>query len=206
MPELECVGCKVRPLAASCHSASAEMISKPILAGFGEIPAHPKEIQQAITRRRNVCREKGMRAMSVTERVSQPNDVALLSLNNDAFRSCFDRRPFKIKHNLVDHPLLQLPRLVRLAQSISSPILYFRGDQSINQVDDASVNKRSKRTFIDRDLQRPSLSVTDTIAQIENANAWMQLRDIGADPEYARLLAQHRRISRARGTSRAGVA
>lgn len=128
--------------------------------------------------------------MSITERVSQESDESLLSLNNDVFRSSFDRRPFKIEHNLADHPLLQLSSLVRLAQSIRSPVLYFRGDQSINQVDDGNIETGAKRTFVDRNLNRPSSSVVDTIEQIENANAWMQLRDIGANPEYARLLAQ----------------
>ena len=40
----------------------------------------------------------------------------LLSLDDDMFTAYFDRRPFKIGHNLVGHPLLQLPRLVELAR------------------------------------------------------------------------------------------
>src|SRR5690349_12841584 len=110
----------------------------------------------------------------------------LLALDETAFRAHFDRQPFKIAHNLVGHPLLQLPRLIELARSLGHPILYFRGDHAINQVDDQSPEKR---TFLDRKLARPDLSPVETLAQIESCRAWMQLRDVGADPEYAALLA-----------------
>jgi cupin-like protein len=111
----------------------------------------------------------------------------LLRLDETAFRAHFDRRPFKIGHHLVAHPLLQLPRLIELARSLGHPILYFRGDHSINQVDAGSAEKR---TFVDRKLARPDLSPVQTLAQIESCRAWMQLRDVGADPEYAELLRQ----------------
>ncbi|HLQ14062.1 MAG TPA: hypothetical protein VK130_12590 [Steroidobacteraceae bacterium] len=104
------------------------------------------------------------------------------------FAAYFDRRPFKIRHNLCAHPLLQLPRLVQLAKSLGSPILYFRGDHAINQVDDDTRSGAVKNTFLDRKLARPELSAVEALAQIESCNAWMQLRDVGADPEYAALL------------------
>ena len=114
----------------------------------------------------------------------------LLELDDDLFTAHFDRHPFTVTHDLVRHPLLQLPRLVELARSLGSPILYFRGDHAINQVDDAPADQGTKRTFVDRRLERPPLSAAETIAQIESCNAWMQLRDVGADPEYAALLAR----------------
>jgi hypothetical protein len=43
---------------------------------------------------------------------------ALLDLDEQLFRSHFDRRPFKIAHHLVGHPLLQVPRLIELARSL----------------------------------------------------------------------------------------
>jgi hypothetical protein len=111
----------------------------------------------------------------------------LLALDDDLFSAHFDRYPFKITHNLTSHPLLQLPRLVQLAGSLGSPILYFRGNHAINQVD-MGREAGAKRTFIDRKLDRPELSAVETIAQIESSNAWMQLRHVGQDPDYARLL------------------
>jgi hypothetical protein len=108
----------------------------------------------------------------------------LLALDDNLFTAHFDRHPFKITHSLVGHPLLQLPRLIELARSLGHPILYFRGDHSINQVDENS----GARTFVERKLARPDLSAVQTLAQIESCRAWMQLRDVGADPEYAALL------------------
>jgi hypothetical protein len=121
---------------------------------------------------------------SSSNRVSGP----LLSLDDDQFAAYFDRYPFKIEHNLVSHPLLQLPRLVELASHLRDPILYFKADQAINQVDTQTGDTSIKRTFVDRKLTRPELSAVETIAQIENCRAWMQLRDVGSDPAYAALL------------------
>ena len=110
----------------------------------------------------------------------------LLSLDEDLFTAHFDRYPFKITHNLVGHPLLELPRLVELARSLKGAILYFKGEQSINVV--RAGDDKASRTFVGRQLARPDLSAVDTIAQIESSRAWMQLRDVGGDPEYAELL------------------
>jgi hypothetical protein len=79
-----------------------------------------------------------------------------MQLDAAPFATDFDRRPFKIRHELENHPLFTLPRLVELARSLDSPVLYFRGDHSINQVDEAP---GKKRTFVDRGLERPELSV-----------------------------------------------
>jgi hypothetical protein len=127
-----------------------------------------------------------METVSTPTQLSHAAERNLLSLDEDFFTAYFDRYPFKIKHNLVRHPLLQLPRLIELARSLGHPILYFRGDHAINQVDAGS---DARRTFIDRKLARPELSPVETLAQIESCRAWMQLRDVGADPEYAELLA-----------------
>jgi hypothetical protein len=120
----------------------------------------------------------------------------LLDLDERLFQSHFDRRPFKIAHHLVGHPLLQVARLIELARSLGHPILYFRGDQAVNQVDEGS---QEKRTFVDRNLARPDLSPVEVLAQIESCRAWMQLRDVGGDPEYAALL--HQIIEEFRGPS-----
>jgi Cupin-like domain len=128
-----------------------------------------------------------MATVLAPDQSSHAAEHRLLSLDDDLFTAYFDRYPFKMTHNLVGHPLLQLPRLIELARSLGHPILYFRGDHAINQVD---ADSSARRTFIDRKLARPELSPVETLAQIESCRAWMQLRDVGADPEYAELLGQ----------------
>jgi hypothetical protein len=113
----------------------------------------------------------------------------LLTLDHAQFTRDYDRRPFKVAHALVGHPLLELPRLVELARTLAGSVLYFRADHAVNQVDGDAVSG-GKRTFVERGLERPSLSVAETVEQIEHCNAWMQLRDVGKDPAYAALLAQ----------------
>lgn len=128
--------------------------------------------------------------MSAGSHIGHPQ-TGHLDADQDLFDAHFDRYPFKLRHHLCDHPLLQLPRLVELAQKRGGDALYFRGNHQINQVDDAAVEGATrKRTFIDRELARPTLSAAETIAQIESCNAWLQLRHVGTDPEYAALLAE----------------
>ncbi len=128
--------------------------------------------------------------MSAARHVGHPQ-THHLGLDQDLFDAHFDRYPFKLRHQLCAHPLLQLPRLVELARKRAEDALYFRGDHQINQVDDfAAEGTAPKRTFMDRKLARPTLSAAETVAQIESCNAWLQLRDVAADPEYAALLAE----------------
>jgi hypothetical protein len=131
-----------------------------------------------------------LRAASNSSHASGNDARALLSLDDDLFTAYFDRHPFKITHDLVTHPLLQLPRLVELARTLNRPILYFNGGHAINQVDAAAGRLDAKHTFVDRKLSAPELSAVETISQIETCRAWMQLRDVGTDPEYAALLRQ----------------
>jgi mannose-6-phosphate isomerase-like protein (cupin superfamily) len=113
-----------------------------------------------------------------------------LLFDDKTFAANFERRPFKIAHALCSHPLLQLPRLIEYAQSLNRPILYIRGDLPIDQSGVAAEGNGAKRTFVDGRLARPSLSATEVLEQIETCGAWMQLRDVGANPQYAALLAE----------------
>lgn len=108
----------------------------------------------------------------------------MLTMDRQQFVADFDRTPFKISHQLISHPLLQLPRLVELTRSLKRPVLFFRGDHSINQVTDAA----KPRTFEGRQLAAPDMPAEQVIEKIEHAGAWMQLRNIGTEPHYAELL------------------
>lgn len=99
----------------------------------------------------------------------------LLLVDQAEFRRKFDRLPFLIGHRLVDHPLLQLPRLIELARALpEESVEYNSGELDVHQ--DASKTPRT------------GLSIEETLRQIEHRKSWMVLKDIETDPEYAALL------------------
>lgn len=121
----------------------------------------------------------------------------LLQLDPATFAADFNRRPFPVRHGLTSHALFALPRLARLAADLSragaaGSVLYFRADHDINQAypraGEQAPAGAATRTFVSRNLARPELSPEDVVEQIESCNAWMQIRNIGSDPEYGALL------------------
>ena len=91
------------------------------------------------------------------------------------FREQFDRAPFLIEHNLADHPLLQLPRLIELASALpAESVEYNAGDIPVNQ--DPALTPHT------------GLSVDETLRRIERCNSWMVLKYVGQEPEYRQLL------------------
>src|SRR5262245_3775105 len=90
-------------------------------------------------------------------------------------RGQFDRVPFSIEHNLADHPLLQLPRLIELASALPpESVEYNAGDIPVNQ--DPALTPHT------------GLSVDETLRRIERCNSWMVLKYVGQQPEYRQLL------------------
>jgi hypothetical protein len=91
------------------------------------------------------------------------------------FREQFDRVPFLIEHNLADHPLLQLPRLIELASALpAESVEYNAGDIPVNQ--DPALTPHT------------GLAVDETLRRIEECNSWMVLKYVGQQPEYRQLL------------------
>ncbi|MBX7168811.1 MAG: cupin-like domain-containing protein [Pirellulales bacterium] len=100
---------------------------------------------------------------------------AHLVLDPAAFAEKFARAPYKIGHRLVDHPLLQLPRLIELASWLpESRVEYNAGDLSINQ--DPKLTPRN------------GLNIDETIRRIEECRSWMVLKNVEQHPEYKALL------------------
>ncbi len=106
---------------------------------------------------------------------SAPGRGPWLSLNPSDTSQLFDLQPFQLAHRLQDHPLLQLPSIIELAQRLpESSVEYNAGNLSVNQ--DPS---RTPRT---------GLSVQETLRAIETAGSWMVLKFVQQDPLYCRLV------------------
>jgi hypothetical protein len=102
---------------------------------------------------------------------------SLLDIDADVFRACFDRRPFTISHNLVDHPLLTLPSLIELSKRLpESNIRYNRGDVPPGQ-----------QLYT---APKTDLTIEETIRQIEQCGSWMVIRYVEQDAVYRELLNQ----------------
>lgn len=110
--------------------------------------------------------------------VRQPQrERSLLRLDSDVFQSSFDRRPFTIKHDLTNHPLLTLPNLIELSRRLpESNIRYNRGDIPAGQ-----------QIYT---APKTDLSIEETIRQIEECRSWMVIRFVEQDPIYRELLDQ----------------
>lgn len=90
-------------------------------------------------------------------------------------REKFLKRPFALKHALSDHPLFALPRLVALAQSLPRDRIEYNSGK-------VAVGVKPE------DVPRLDMPAEDVIRRIETAGAWMVIKFVNEDPEYAALL------------------
>jgi hypothetical protein len=113
--------------------------------------------------------------------ISQP-DYAVSERWIDAdpsqFREKFNRKSFEVKHHLANNPLLQLPKLLELAERTlktrPKEIYYDAGDIRIDQRWD--------------DVPDRPFSVVEAMERIETCGAWFIFRSAQNDPEYRVLL------------------
>ena len=99
----------------------------------------------------------------------------LLQIDAQEFSTNFNRRPFFIDHNLIDHPLFLLPRLLELSRILPDEhVIYHSGEIRPN-------------TRLYGGAQT-GLSSEETIRQIEECRSWLVLRYVEKDPEYRDLL------------------
>jgi hypothetical protein len=99
----------------------------------------------------------------------------LSGLDARVFDSHFNRLPFMIRHNLSNHKLFSLPRLVELAQALpAESVEYNSGKIPVSQ--DPTLTPRN------------GLSMEETIRRIEECQSWMALKNVERDPEYRALL------------------
>jgi hypothetical protein len=101
-----------------------------------------------------------------------------IDFQSDQVRTSLNRRSFAVRHNLSEHPLFALPRLIELARATADhrpECLHFEaGRKDVGQGFD----------------QTPTIHwpVDETIRRMENAGAWIVVRHADREPEYAHLL------------------
>ena len=107
--------------------------------------------------------------------LTEQSENKLLQIDATEFSSNFNRRPFFIGHDLVDHPLFSLPRLIELSRILPEEhVIYHSGEIRPN-------------TKLYGGAQT-GLSSEETIRQIEECRSWMVLRYVEKDPEYRDLV------------------
>jgi hypothetical protein len=105
------------------------------------------------------------------------HQAGLIEFDPEQLAHAFDREPFALRHQLAQHPLLQLPRIIELARTLpSQSVEYNAGDIPLNQ--DPSLTPRN------------GLSIEQTLERIEDCRSWMVLKDVQNDPHYRQLLDQ----------------
>jgi hypothetical protein len=102
-------------------------------------------------------------------------DAKLLMFDEEIARANFGHTPFKLRHNLVDHPLLTIPKLVELSTRLPENHVKFNS----GEIPIATRLYTARQT---------GLSAQETIRQIEQARSWMVLKYVEQDPAYAELM------------------
>jgi cupin-like protein len=113
---------------------------------------------------------------TTSERTAAGSGVKLpLELNAEVFRAQFPQRPFLLNHNLANHPLFAVSRLLELSRALpASCVEYNEGRISANMG-----GRLSPQT---------GLSVQETIRRIQEDHSWMVLKYVENDAEYRDLL------------------
>lgn len=101
--------------------------------------------------------------------------MSVVDLNQNAAVKNLHKIPFTLRHNLADHPLFELPRLVRLAQELPRDLVEYNSG-NIEPGTDAESTPRL------------DMSPGDIVRNIEDNGAWMVLKKVEYDPEYKAIL------------------
>lgn len=91
------------------------------------------------------------------------------------FEAAFEKRYFRIRHNMAAHPLFQMPALMELAQKLPDHFLEFNAGDVPESLPEG---RRPAHNF----------SAVETIERIREAKTWLGLKRIEIVPEYRAVL------------------
>lgn len=121
---------------------------------------------------------------SEIEHLIQPNHddsklpTKIFNHSAGEFAKGFNRTPFKLSHNLANHPLFEIPRLTELAKRIWSQgggnVTFHVGEKPIDEKWD--------------NVSRQRFSILDAVAQINTSGSWILIKSIQNIPEYGAIL------------------
>jgi hypothetical protein len=109
------------------------------------------------------------------------------TISNDLLEECwittdpaqlssgFDREHFEITHSLTEHPLLQIPELMELADRT-------KRDRPAGIYYDAGTDIRVDQRW--DQMPAKQFSVVETMQRIETCGAWLLFKDVQQDPKY----------------------
>ena len=101
--------------------------------------------------------------------------MTLVTADSALAKEKFLKAPFALKHALSNHPLFTLSRLVKLAKSMPRDRIEYNSG-------------KLKPGIKPEDVPTIDMPAEDVIRQIETANAWMVIKFVETDPDYAGLL------------------
>lgn len=99
----------------------------------------------------------------------------------DDFKRLYNSKSFQFRHNLKDHPLFELPRLVTLAENL------FR-EEGPTSVKWAGSNAAFNMRWSEMPAKDRRQSMTDAIADLQKSGSWLLLYRVQTDPEYRALM------------------
>lgn len=111
--------------------------------------------------------------------VASPGSSHWIDCDPGLLRENFDRMPFALRHNILDHPLFSTDRLTELARFLESRPGEIYVDVGVSQV-----GQRWDQAG------RPAASLGEVIQKLASTDAWIILRKAELDPAYRLLLDQ----------------
>ncbi len=114
----------------------------------------------------------------------QPNQQGLRSLGKGTVsfdRAVFDQkysqRPFRVRHDLANHPLFEIERLAKLAESLPSRrVEWNSGNLPVSVAPNTTPSN--------------GLSAVETLHNIHRCESWIVLKHVQLDPDYDALLSE----------------